>query len=70
MRSTQFGGVTLLLNILRRFFQQRDTSMRVPLSWLKDFVEITVSLDDLVHRLTMAGRDERGLERRCSRCFT
>jgi len=29
--------------------------MRVPLSWLKDFVEITVPLDDLIHRMIMAG---------------
>src|SRR6266702_4343874 len=29
--------------------------MRVPLSWLKDFVEITIPLDDLIHRMTMAG---------------
>src|SRR5262249_17152878 len=25
--------------------------MRVPLSWLKDFVEIPIPLDDLIHRL-------------------
>ena len=24
--------------------------MRVPLSWLKDFVEITIPLDDLIHQ--------------------
>jgi phenylalanyl-tRNA synthetase beta chain len=30
-------------------------SMRVPLSWLKDFVEITIPLDDLIHRMIMAG---------------
>jgi phenylalanyl-tRNA synthetase beta chain len=29
--------------------------MRVPLSWLQDFVEVTLPVDDLVHRLTMAG---------------
>ena len=29
--------------------------MRVPLSWLKDFVEITIPLDDLIHRMIMAG---------------
>ncbi len=29
--------------------------MKVPLSWLKDFVEITLPLPELVHRLTMAG---------------
>jgi phenylalanyl-tRNA synthetase beta chain len=36
--------------------------MRVPLSWLKDFVEITVSLDDLVRRLTMAGLEVANVE--------
>jgi phenylalanyl-tRNA synthetase beta chain len=36
--------------------------MRVPLSWLKDFVEITVPLDDLVHRLTMAGLEVANVE--------
>jgi phenylalanyl-tRNA synthetase beta chain len=29
--------------------------MKVPLSWLKEFVEITVSLPELARRLTMAG---------------
>ena len=29
--------------------------MRAPLSWLKDFVDITIPLDDLVERMTMAG---------------
>src|SRR4029450_9169842 len=29
--------------------------MRVALSWLKDFVEITIPLDDLIHRMIMAG---------------
>ena len=29
--------------------------MQVPLSWLKDFVEITLPIEDLAHRLTMAG---------------
>ncbi|MCZ6873912.1 MAG: phenylalanine--tRNA ligase subunit beta [bacterium] len=29
--------------------------MRVPLSWLKDYVDITLPVDDLVHRMTMAG---------------
>ena len=29
--------------------------MRVPLSWLKDFVDITIPLPDLAQRLTMAG---------------
>lgn len=29
--------------------------MKVPLSWLKDFVDITIPVDELAHRLTMAG---------------
>ncbi len=29
--------------------------MKVPISWLKDFVEIELSVEDLAHRLTMAG---------------
>ena len=29
--------------------------MKVPVSWLKDFVEIDLPLEDLAHRLTMAG---------------
>jgi phenylalanyl-tRNA synthetase beta chain len=29
--------------------------MEIPLSWLKDFVEIDLSLNELVHRLTLAG---------------
>ena len=36
--------------------------MRVPLSWLKDFVEITIPLDDLIHRLTMAGLEVASVE--------
>jgi phenylalanyl-tRNA synthetase beta chain len=29
--------------------------MRVPLSWLKDFVDLSLPVDELVHRLTVAG---------------
>ena len=29
--------------------------MLVPISWLKDFVEIDMPLEDLAHLLTMAG---------------
>jgi phenylalanyl-tRNA synthetase beta chain len=29
--------------------------MKVPISWVKDFVEITLPLPELIHRLTMAG---------------
>ncbi len=36
--------------------------MRVPLSWLRDFVEMTLSVDELVHRLTMAGLEVGDVE--------
>ncbi|MEJ2304563.1 MAG: hypothetical protein P8Y14_23805, partial [Anaerolineales bacterium] len=29
--------------------------MKVPLSWLKDYVDITLPIEDLAQRLTMAG---------------
>ena len=29
--------------------------MKVPISWLKDFVEINLPLTDLAHQMTMAG---------------
>ncbi len=29
--------------------------MKVPISWLKDYVDITVPLEDLAERLTLAG---------------
>jgi len=29
--------------------------MKVPISWLKDFVEITLPIEELAHKLTMAG---------------
>ena len=36
--------------------------MRAPLSWLKDFVDITIPLDGLVERMTMAGLEVGGVE--------
>src|SRR5712692_7874080 len=36
--------------------------MRVPLSWLKDFVEISVPLENLIHRLIMAGLEVANVE--------
>ncbi len=36
--------------------------MRVPLSWLQDFVEVTLPVDELVHRLTMAGLEVGDVE--------
>jgi phenylalanyl-tRNA synthetase beta chain len=36
--------------------------MKVPLSWLKDFVDITLSAEEVAHRLTFAGLEVEGLE--------
>ena len=36
--------------------------MRAPLSWLKDFVDITIPLDGLVERMTLAGLEVGGVE--------
>jgi hypothetical protein len=30
--------------------------MKVPISWLKDYVDITISIEDLADRLTLAER--------------
>lgn len=37
--------------------------MRVPLSWLADYVDIEMPVDDLAHRLTMAGLKVESVER-------
>lgn len=37
--------------------------MRVPLEWLREFVDFAVSTEDLAHRLTMAGLEVEGVER-------
>ena len=31
--------------------------MKVPLSWLREMVDITLPLDELVHRLNMSGTE-------------
>lgn len=36
--------------------------MRVPLSWLKDYVTITISAEELAERLTLAGLEVKALE--------
>ena len=36
--------------------------MRVPLSWLRDFVDVTLPVDELAHRLTMAGLEVGEIE--------
>ena len=37
--------------------------MKVPISWLEEYVPVTVPLDDLAHRLTMAGTEVDAIER-------
>jgi len=37
--------------------------MKIPVSWLKEYVDIEMNLDDLAHRLTMAGNEVEGIER-------
>ena len=39
--------------------------MKVPLSWLKAYVDVNVSVDELAHRLTMAGVESGGVEQLC-----
>jgi len=36
--------------------------MRIPISWLKDYVDITIPLEDLSERLTMAGLEVGAIE--------
>ncbi len=36
--------------------------MKVPLSWLRDYVDITVSVEDLAERLTLAGLEVEAVE--------
>ncbi len=36
--------------------------MRVPLSWLQDYVDLTLPLEELAHRLTLAGLEVEGIE--------
>src|SRR5438270_6304265 len=37
--------------------------MRVPLTWLADYVDIHLPVDDLAHRLTMAGLKVEAVEK-------
>ncbi|MCZ6538728.1 MAG: phenylalanine--tRNA ligase subunit beta [Chloroflexi bacterium] len=37
--------------------------MKVPVSWLREYVDIEISLEDLAHRLTMAGTEVDSIER-------
>ncbi|MFC1533906.1 hypothetical protein ACFL7M_11140 [Thermodesulfobacteriota bacterium] len=36
--------------------------MRVSLNWLKDYVDIDMTPDDLAHLLTMSGLEVEGIE--------
>ena len=38
--------------------------IRLPMSWLREYVDVTVSVDDLAHRLHMSGTEVKGIERR------
>ena len=38
--------------------------IRVPLSWLREYVDVTISADDLAHRLHMSGTEVKGIERK------
>ena len=37
--------------------------MKVPVSWLSEYVDIDIGLDDLSHRLTMAGNEVGSIDR-------
>ena len=39
-----------------------DTFMKVPLSWLKDYVDITLPVDELAEKLTLAGLEVEDIE--------
>jgi len=38
--------------------------IRVPLSWLREYVDVTVPVDELAHRLHMSGPEVKGIERK------
>ena len=37
--------------------------MRLPLSWLSQYVDVDIDADELAHRLTMAGNEVDAIER-------
>ncbi len=37
--------------------EHKDRKMKVPLSWLRDYVDIRIPIDDLARKLTMAGHE-------------
>ena len=44
-------------------FLEQFIVMKVPLSWLRELVDITLPLDELVHRLNMAGTEVEDVDR-------
>ena len=36
--------------------------MKVPISWLKDYVDITIPVEELANRLTLAGMEVEHIE--------
>jgi phenylalanyl-tRNA synthetase beta chain len=40
-----------------------NVTMKVPLGWLKEYVDITVSIGELAERLTLAGLEVSAIER-------
>ena len=44
------------------YHQVQSPPMRVPIEWLKDFVLVELSPDDLAERLTMAGLEVESVE--------
>ncbi len=37
--------------------------MKIPLSWLREYVDVNIDVDELAHRLTMAGNEVDSIER-------
>ena len=37
--------------------------MKIPLSWLREYVDVTIDVDELAHRLTMAGNEVEAIDR-------
>ena len=36
--------------------------MKVPISWLKDYVDVTLPVEELAERLTLAGLEVAGIQ--------
>src|SRR5262249_44055048 len=46
-----------------RIHCNRGGPMRVPISWLKEFVDITMPIDELAERITLAGLEVAEVEK-------